>query len=178
MKAKEPIDLIADRAPKSMEGGGMNLGVEHDGPKDANAVHGCAEVVELLLVVLAGAVGEFEVHDVIAGARSSRRSARSGRACTQSWSWAGAEPSTPSPRAPLPSLLDLVEGREGGRGNTHVSLRLILASPSVSPSTCEHLGSLPVSFASVPDSRSSSFLLKSTSLVRQVPPARRVPIRW
>jgi hypothetical protein len=178
MKAKEPIDLIADRAPESMEGGGMNLGVEHDGPKDANAVHGCAEVVELLLVVLAGAVGEVEVHDAIAGARSSRRSARSGRACTQSWSWAGAEPSTSSPRASLPSLLDLVEGREGGRGNTLMSLRLILASLSVSPSTRGHLGSLPVSFASVPDSRSSSFLLKSTSPARQVPPARQMPIRW
>jgi hypothetical protein len=78
IKAKEPIDLIADRAPESMEGGGMNLAVEHDGPKDANAVHGCAEVVELLLVVLAGAMREFEVHTIIAGVRSSRRSARSG----------------------------------------------------------------------------------------------------
>jgi hypothetical protein len=56
-------------------------------------------------VVLAGSVGEVEVHDSIVNARSSRRSARSGRACTQSW----------SPRAPLPLPLDLVEGREGGR---------------------------------------------------------------
>jgi hypothetical protein len=45
-----------------------DLGVEHDGAEDAGVVHGLAEVVERLLVVLVGAVGEVEARDVHAGA--------------------------------------------------------------------------------------------------------------
>jgi hypothetical protein len=96
----------------------MNLGVEHDGPKDANAVHGCAEVAKLLLLVLAGSVREVEAHDAIVGVRSSRRSVRSGRACTQSWSWVEAESSTPSPPSPVAIAARSSRGT-GGRKEKH-----------------------------------------------------------
>ena len=45
-----------------------DLGVKHDCAEDAGVVHGLAEVVERLLVVLVGAVGEVEARDVHAGA--------------------------------------------------------------------------------------------------------------
>ena len=52
--------------------GGTDLGVEHDGAEDPGAVHGGAEVVERLLVVLVGAVGEVEARDAHAGAQQAR----------------------------------------------------------------------------------------------------------
>jgi len=57
----------------SAPGGGVaDLGVEHDGAEDPGAVHGGAEVVERLLVVLVGAVGEVEARDAHAGAQQAR----------------------------------------------------------------------------------------------------------
>jgi len=49
-----------------------DLGVKHDCAEDAGVVHGLAEVVERLLVVLVGAVGEVEARDAHAGAQQTR----------------------------------------------------------------------------------------------------------
>lgn len=46
----------------------QNLGVKHDGAEDACILHGSAKVVEGLLMVLVGAVGEIETGYVHAGA--------------------------------------------------------------------------------------------------------------
>ena len=58
---------------ESARGGeGADLGVEHNGAEDARELHGGAEVVERLLVVLVGAVGEVEARDAHAGAQQAR----------------------------------------------------------------------------------------------------------
>lgn len=49
------------------EGRGAYLGVKHDGAEDTGVLHGHAEVVERLLVVGMGPVGEVESGDVHAG---------------------------------------------------------------------------------------------------------------
>ena len=56
------------RRDREGQGCGVDLGVEHDGAEDAGVVHGLAEAVEGLLVVLVGAVGEVEARDVHPGA--------------------------------------------------------------------------------------------------------------
>lgn len=99
-----------------------DLGIEHDGAEDAGALHGVAEVVERLLVVLVGAVGEVEAGDAHPGAEQARDHVDGARRRAQRAHDLGLGPPPQHgllpPRRHRPRRVGWVDLREEGEGGS------------------------------------------------------------